>query len=125
MGNAAIAQDQLALFTDIEAPTTPGRGLTTDAFSHGDVSPQTARCNLEASYAHLLKETDQFNRQLVSFQTNKTEMLHGWISYREGFSATLVERLLQEFGVEPGDVVLDPFAGSCTTLLTAKMLGID
>ena len=34
-------------------------------------------------------------------------------------------RLLNEFGVAPGDSILDPFAGSCTTLLTAKMLGID
>ena len=73
----------------------------------------------------LLDETDRFNRQLVSFQASKTEMLHGWISYREGFSAELVERLLDEFGVAPGDSIIDPFAGSCTTLLTAKMLGID
>ena len=73
----------------------------------------------------MLEETDRFNRQLVSFQSSKTEMLHGWISYREGFSAELVERLLNEFGIAPGDSILDPFAGSCTTLLTAKMLGID
>ncbi len=73
----------------------------------------------------MLEETDRFNRQLVSFQSSKTEMLHGWISYREGFSAELVERLLNEFGIASGDSILDPFAGSCTTLLTAKMLGID
>ena len=123
--NVAMAHDQLALFVDMVAPAIPERGLTTYDFSHGGVSPQTARRDLEESYAYLLEETDQFNRQLVSFQTSKSEMLHGWISYREGFSATLVERLLQEFGAEPGDAVLDPFAGSCTTLLTAKMLGID
>lgn len=125
LGNTAKVQNQLALFADMAAQVTPARGLATDVFSHGDVSPQAARFALEENYAHLLDETDQFNRQLVSFQANKTEMLHGWISYREGFSATLVEKLLQEFGVGQGDIALDPFAGSCTTLLTAKMLGID
>ncbi len=114
---------QLRLLDDIDVAVRPD--LLVDAFSHEDVSPQDARLTLEARYAFLLEETDRFNRQLVSFQASKTEMLHGWISYREGFSAELVERLLTEFGARPGEVVLDPFAGSCTTLLTAKMLGID
>ncbi|MDQ1300276.1 MAG: hypothetical protein QG637_193, partial [Chloroflexota bacterium] len=125
MGTTAKTHDQLELFTDIVFSVAPAYSLATGIFSHGDVCPQAARCALEENYTHLMDETDQFNRQLVSFQTNKTEMLHGWISYREGFSPTLVEMLLQEFGVGPGDVVLDPFAGSCTTLLTARMLGVD
>ncbi len=114
---------QLPLFDDIVMVVQPD--LLVDSFSHEGVCPQDARAALEARYGWLLEETDRFNRQLVSFQASKTEMLHGWISYREGFSAELVERLLDEFGVIPGDSVLDPFAGSCTTLLTAKMLGLD
>lgn len=125
MSTTAKTRDQLELFTDIVFSVAPAYSLATDAFSHDAVCSQAARAALEEGYIHLMEETDQFNRQLVSFQTNKTEMLHGWISYREGFSPTLVEMLLQEFGVEPGDLVLDPFAGSCTTLLTAKMLGIN
>jgi len=125
LSTTAKTRDQLELFTDIVFSVAPAYSLTTDAFSHDAVCPQAARVALEEDYIHLMEETDQFNRQLVSFQTNKTEMLHGWISYREGFSPTLVEMLLQEFGVGPGDVVLDPFAGSCTTLLTARMLGVD
>jgi DNA modification methylase len=113
---------QLSLLDDVFVVVQPD--LLVDAFSHEGVCQQDARMSLEARYGWLLEETDRFNRQLVSFQASKTEMLHGWISYREGFSAELVERLLNEFGVAPGDSILDPFAGSCTTLLTAKMLGI-
>jgi len=76
-------------------------------------------------YAHLLEETRLFDRRLVSYQGNKQAILHSWIKYREGFSARLVEWLLHEFGVQPGDRILEPFSGSATTLLVAKSLGID
>jgi site-specific DNA-methyltransferase (cytosine-N4-specific) len=99
--------------------------LMRDRFSHDGVCPDQARLALEDKYGHLLEETDEFDRQLVSFQANKTETLHSWIRYREGFSADLVEILINKFDLKPGDPILDPFAGSSTTLLVAKMLGID
>ncbi len=99
--------------------------LVRDTFSHGGVCSEDARIALETRYSHLLEETDEFNRQLVSFQANKTGVLHSWIKYREGFSASLVEILLAKFGIAPEDTILDPFAGSCTTLLVAQMLGIN
>lgn len=99
--------------------------LGREQFSHGGVCPEEARRALEEKYSHLLEETDEFDRQLVSFQANKTETLHSWIKYREGFSAELVEILIEKFGIERGDAILDPFAGSSTTLLVSKMLGID
>lgn len=114
---------QLSLFPDnLRVPKTR---LIHTTFSHNGVCPEAARQALEQRYAHLLEETDRFSRQLVSFQANKTETLHSWIKYREGFSAALVERLIWEFGLGPGDCILDPFAGSATTLLVAKMLGLD
>lgn len=113
---------QLALFPEA---TTGRENIAHSAFSHGGVCPDKERQALEARYTALFEETDRFNRKLVSFQANKTEALHGWMKYREGFSADLVELLLAESGVGRGDAVLDPFAGSCTTLLEAKMLGVD
>jgi len=114
---------QLTLFPEI-TKTNPA-DLTRRQFSHGDVCPQPARIALEKRYRPLLEQTDEFNRKIVSFQANKTEVLHSWFKYREGFSATLVDILLQKFGYTQDDTVFDPFAGSGTTLLVAQMLGIN
>ena len=118
----AYCMQQLSFFPDVIKKRT---GLKRDTFSHGAVCSEDARIMLEDRYKHLMEETDEFNRQLVSFQANKTKVLHSWIKYREGFSDSLVEILIQKFGVGPGDTILDPFAGSCTTLLVAQMLGIN
>ncbi len=64
------------------------------------------------------------NRQLVSFQANKTRSSYRWFKYKEAFSAALVEELLQGGGVLSGHL-LDPFAGSGTALFAANALGID
>lgn len=113
---------QLPLFAE---PIQIEKSLTHESFSHGGFCAENERVALERIYRPLLQETDEFNRQLVSFQANKTEILHNWIKYREGFSAALVEVLLRKFGVVSGDTVLDPFAGSCATLLVAQALGIN
>jgi DNA modification methylase len=99
--------------------------LVGDTFSHDGVCPEDARIGLEERYGHLLEETDEFNRKIVSFQANKTGVLHSWMKYREGFSADLVDILIEKLGLAPGGSILDPFAGSCTTLLVAKLLGIN
>lgn len=96
-----------------------------NSFSHNEVCAQEARVQLETRYRPLLQETDKFSRRTVSFQANRTETLHSWMKYREGFSADLVQQLLNDFHLREGHVVLDPFAGSCTTLLEAKMVGVD
>ncbi len=113
---------QLSFFPDVIKKRT---NLERETFSHGGVHSEQARITLEDRYKHLMEETDEFNRRLVSFQANKTKILHSWIKYREGFSDSLVEILIEKFGVGPGDTILDPFAGSCTTLLVAQMLGIN
>jgi hypothetical protein len=73
--------------------------LIRTSFSHGDVSLQTERQAIEERYGRYLEPTDEFNRRLVSYQGNKGEILHSWIKYREGFSAQLVERLIQMLGI--------------------------
>lgn len=96
-----------------------------DVFSHERVCKDNERLALEQRYLHLFTEDDRFNRKVVSFQANKGELVHSWLKYREGFSSVLVETLLKDFSLKPGDVVLDPFAGSATTLLVGKTLGIN
>jgi len=64
------------------------------------------------------------SRALVSFQANKKEQSFRWFKYKEGFSATLVNYLLDSLKVCRG-TVLDPFAGSGTTLFVAARRGLD
>ena len=94
-------------------------------FANDGATSCEARVALELKYASLLTPTDEFNRKLVSYQANKQARLHNWLKYKEGFSSQLVENLLVKFGVGPGQRILDPFAGSATTLLVAKDAGID
>lgn len=101
------------------------RNISRESFSHGGIAPENARLDLELNYKSILEETTKFNRKLVSFQASKDEILHSWLKYREGFSPQLVDGLLDEFGVQMGERILEPFAGSATTLLVAMMRGID
>jgi len=64
------------------------------------------------------------SRSLVSFQANKTRAIYRWYKFKEAFSASLVEYLLAKYGVSTGKV-LDPFAGSGTTLFVASAMGLD
>lgn len=95
------------------------------SFSHGGVNSELFRLELETRYHSIMESTDIFSRKTVSFQANKVAILHNWFKYREGFSVELVETLLAEFNIKPAQTILDPFAGSGTTLLQAKLLGIN
>lgn len=66
----------------------------------------------------------QLSRQLVSFQASKSKSSYRWYKYKEAFSASLVENLLCQDGVEKGRI-LDPFAGSGAALFAASALGLD
>lgn len=112
-------------FDDDWKDETNTKSVSRYSFSHGSVAPENARIALEIRYKDLLVETDKFNRKMVSFQANKQTLLHSWIKYREGFSAELVQKLINEFGLISGQAILEPFSGSATTLLVAKTLGIN
>lgn len=64
------------------------------------------------------------SRSLVSFQANKARAVYRWYKYKEAFSASLVEYLLNKYRITSGRI-LDPFAGSGTALFAAASLGIN
>lgn len=96
-----------------------------DNFSANQFCSESERRKLEKNYSRYLEVTEKFNRQSVSYQLSKKDILHSWLKYKEGFSATLVNLLLDEMDAVPGDLVMDPFMGSGTTALVCQMRGIN
>lgn len=94
-------------------------------FSADNCCDELARQELESKFISITEVTDKFNRQSVSYQLSKKDCLHRWLKYKEGFSAELVEELINDLGIKQGDILLDPFLGSGTTCLVAQMNGID
>ncbi len=50
---------------------------------------------------------------------------HGLFPYRGKFHPQLIKALLNIIGIQKGDILLDPMAGSGTTNIEAALLGID
>ena len=78
---------------------------------------------LKDRFARALVVNPSLTRQLVSFQANKTQANFRWYKFKEAFSALLIDHLLEIYKVTEGPV-LDPFAGSGTTLFVASGRGI-
>ncbi len=76
---------QLTLPFDTLVYLKPSPIVAAHPFSHDGLCREDARLNLETQYAHLLEETDLFNRRVVSFQANKTETLHNLMAYSQWF----------------------------------------
>src|SRR5438128_8658374 len=76
---------------------------------------------LESSFV----KSAAFNRTLVSFQANKDRPVYRWYKFKEGFSASLVEYLLALHSIKKGSRLLDPFAGSGTSLFVGSSAGLQ
>jgi len=74
-------------------------------------------------YTHLHRDRHDLNKA-VTFVTNKSAPIHRWYKYTQGYSALLVEALLNELAVTPKQCVLDPFTGCGTTNLVCLQHGI-
>ena len=94
-------------------------------FSANDEYQQSERKKIEEKYKKITIVSNDFNRQSVSYQLSKTDNVQRWLKYKEGFSADLVNTLLDIMKIEPGDFVLDPFLGSGTTSMVCSMRGIN
>ena len=60
-----------------------------------------------------------------SFQDSLKAPIHRWFTYPAGYSYKLVEAKVRELGINHGDWIADPFLGSGTTSLAAKLCGVN
>jgi len=58
-----------------------------------------------------------------TFQKNKNEPIHRWYPFTEGYSDKFVISIIKEFA-DKSTYLVDPFAGSGTTLVTASRYGL-
>lgn len=65
-------------------------------------------------------------RFLTTFIPNKVEPIHRWYPYTEAFSKQLIVTLLKKYDIYgmKNKLVLDPFCGVGTTLLSCKQSGV-
>lgn len=81
-----------------------------------------ARQALSQRFAGRVSIEPELTRQIVSYQGNRGVPGLRWMKYKEGFSSTLVNDLLDKFRPER---VLDPFAGIGTAVLAAAGRGLQ
>jgi hypothetical protein len=63
--------------------------------------------------------------ELVNTGRSKTEALSRWVRYREGYSPSIVRRILEKFPIdEEQEFILDPMCGSGSTQVAAQQAGI-
>ena len=79
------------------------------------------RQRLVDRFGDRLTVNPELTRKAVSYQGNRRVPGLRWLKYKEGFSRTLVEHMLEDF--RPASV-LDPFAGIGTTPLIAASRGM-
>ncbi|RLI79759.1 hypothetical protein DRP07_09800 [Archaeoglobales archaeon] len=65
------------------------------------------------------------DKDLIKYLNNEKEVFHRWYTFLEDYPPSLVYDKLKEFDVKKGSVVLDPFVGSGTTLVTSKLFGMN
>lgn len=61
---------------------------------------------------------------ILNYSTEKDNPFQRWYRYKEGFSIQFIEKIVEEYGGPEMQVLLDPFAGSGTTVLAANRMGL-
>ena len=60
-----------------------------------------------------------------SFRDSLRAPIHRWFTYPAGYSHKFVEAKINEYGLTCGSTVADPFLGTGTTSVAAKMMGVN
>lgn len=62
-------------------------------------------------------------KSLVNYSSDLNKPIQRWYRYKEGYSVDLMGQILDYYKVDKNDIILDPFAGSGSTMLEAKKRG--
>ncbi len=112
IGNNVSEADDGSIITDSENTSKAELLTYFSSFSEGAESYETVQQRLERSAS--FKARRQSTRYSV----------HGLHEYRGKFNPQVCRSLMNILGARPGDVLLDPFCGSGTTLVEAAHRGV-
>lgn len=65
------------------------------------------------------------NRETLKMLNNEKRVVHGWYNYLQDFSPSFVWEKVEMFKLGRESLILDPFVGCGTTIVTAKLMGIN
>jgi len=71
------------------------------------------------------KQLSLFMEENDTSQLNKYGVIHKWYDYLEDFPYSLIEEKINEYKLTNDSIIVDPFCGSGTTLVSAKMFRIN
>lgn len=77
------------------------------------------------SFTHTVQDRLEANSRIGKNRQATRYSVHGLHEYKGKFNPQVAKSLLNIFGVQPGDNVLDPFCGSGTTLVECEHMGIQ
>jgi len=79
-------------------------------------------------FDHINKKSTQlklFPKTKSISDLNRFGVIHKWYDYLEDFPYSLIEEKFIEYNLKNGSIVVDPFCGSGTTMVTANMFHLD
>jgi len=60
-------------------------------------------------------------KSLVNYATDLKSPIQRWYRYKEGYSIKLMQQIFNEYKVKKDDIIVDPFCGSGSTIIQAKI----
>lgn len=115
------------------------KGFISGSFEEGFYVPNEA----QAIYQNVIQKIDfhskEYSKRLLEIsllstpnnslfdetkslsELNREGIIHRWYNYLEEFPYSLTEEKLKEYNINSKSLVVDPFVGSGTTLVTARM----
>ncbi len=80
--------------------------------------------NIENRFNVIYPENENATYEsILNYSTEGNNPFQRWYRYKEGFSIQFIEKIVEEYKSENISVLLDPFAGSGTTVLAANKMG--
>lgn len=72
-----------------------------------------------------MPKSKNHNHDYGTFKDSLRAPIYNWFTYPAGYSYKLVEEKIKEFGLGPQSWIIDPFVGSGTTSMAAKLAGVN